>query len=319
MQATTLQSEYFQLEQVEEGIYVAIVTDGKGAIGNAGIVDLGDRTLVWDTFQLPQAAADLRRMAEELFERPVSTVINSHFHLDHCGGNQVFADCDIYATEKTREMIAERTPRIVEYIRTHPEVLEQAEQQVAAEQDPVERANLEKQVGNMREMGRAVKNGFEVTLPNVIFQDALTFHGSKHTAHLYCFGGGHTPSDTVMVLPEDDVLFIGDLVTNGSHPMIRDGSASEWLEMLAKIKELPVQKIIPGHGPVAGKDLLAVIRRYITHIMNTAQNLVDTGRPIEAIDELPLPDDYADWSIGDLYHRNLKFRYEWIKAQNGNE
>jgi cyclase len=71
-------SQYFQIEQVADGVHAAIVTPGTGAWGNAGIIDLGGRTVVFDTFATPRAAADLRAAAEELTGQPVTLVINSH-------------------------------------------------------------------------------------------------------------------------------------------------------------------------------------------------------------------------------------------------
>jgi len=83
-------SSFFRLKPLAEGVYAAIVEDGTGALGNAGIVDLGDRTLVFDTFQTPEAAIDLKFAAESLTGKAVSIVINSHWHNDHVLGNQVF-------------------------------------------------------------------------------------------------------------------------------------------------------------------------------------------------------------------------------------
>jgi hypothetical protein len=67
-------SEYFQLEQVAQGVYAAIVPEGSAAQGNAGIVDLGNRTLVFDTFCILQAARELREAAEQLTGRPVDYI-----------------------------------------------------------------------------------------------------------------------------------------------------------------------------------------------------------------------------------------------------
>lgn len=73
-----------------------------------GIIDLGEETVVFDTMYTPQAAQELRRAAEQLWGRPVSYVINSHFHFDHVGGNQAFAHAAIISTAKTRELMLER-------------------------------------------------------------------------------------------------------------------------------------------------------------------------------------------------------------------
>ena len=70
-------SQHFRLERLSEGVYAAIHRSGGWAIGNAGIVDLGDRTLVFDTTYSPQAGADLRAAAEALFGRRVGLVVNT--------------------------------------------------------------------------------------------------------------------------------------------------------------------------------------------------------------------------------------------------
>jgi glyoxylase-like metal-dependent hydrolase (beta-lactamase superfamily II) len=98
-------SKHFRLQQLADGVYAAIHIDGGAAIGNAGIVDLGDRTLIYDTFLTPQAAEDLRTAAEALTGRPIDAVINSHWHNDHIWGNQVFgANTEIISTEETRRL-----------------------------------------------------------------------------------------------------------------------------------------------------------------------------------------------------------------------
>src|SRR5690242_20443520 len=93
-------SKYFRLEHVAEGVYAAITVPGTGAWGNAGIVDLGDATLVVDTFLTPAAARDLRSAAEALTGHRVAYVVNTHYHMDHIHGNQVFTDALVIVTEQ---------------------------------------------------------------------------------------------------------------------------------------------------------------------------------------------------------------------------
>ena len=98
-------SKHFRLQQLAEGVYAAIHMDGGTAISNAGIVDLGDHTLIYDTLMTPQAATDLRLAAETLTGRPIDMVINSHWHYDHIWGNQVFSpNTKIISTEETRRL-----------------------------------------------------------------------------------------------------------------------------------------------------------------------------------------------------------------------
>ena len=74
------QSRYFTLERIGDGAYAAIAIAGQGAMGNAGVVDLGGATLVFDTMLSLAAARDLRSVAEQLTRQRVRYAINSHHH-----------------------------------------------------------------------------------------------------------------------------------------------------------------------------------------------------------------------------------------------
>ena len=103
MQRTTFESSFFRVEPVAAGVYAAIVTNEVLALGNAGIVSLGNETLIFDTFLTPRAAQDLRAAVEYLTHQPIVWVVNSHRHGDHVLGNQVFAPpAAIISTPKTR-------------------------------------------------------------------------------------------------------------------------------------------------------------------------------------------------------------------------
>ncbi|MFT9820836.1 MBL fold metallo-hydrolase [Lysinibacillus sp. NPDC056185] len=76
----TFYSKHFQLDRIGKGIYAAIAKDGGGAVGNAGFVDLGDKIIIFDTFNTQQASEDLKFVAEKITNRPVTWIINSHWH-----------------------------------------------------------------------------------------------------------------------------------------------------------------------------------------------------------------------------------------------
>ena len=98
----TLASEHFDIESLAEGVYAAMASPSGAAYSNAGIIDLGDSTLVFDTFDAPQAGEDLKHAADALTGRPATYVINSHFHADHWLGNQAFdPQTPIIATHRT--------------------------------------------------------------------------------------------------------------------------------------------------------------------------------------------------------------------------
>ena len=124
-------STNFTIQNLAPGVWAAIQNDNYGkAICNAGIVDLGDKTLVFDPFMNPQAAKELKEAAEQLTGKPVSLVVNSHFHNDHIRGNQVFdQETNIISTVYTREEIAKVEPGEQEWEARHASSLLKAARQ----------------------------------------------------------------------------------------------------------------------------------------------------------------------------------------------
>jgi cyclase len=197
-------TKYFQLEQLADGVFAAIINPGSGCIGNAAVMDLGGRTLVWDTFQNPRAALELRKFAALEFGNQPILVVNSHYHLDHCGGNQVFGDCEILATSKTREIIQTKIPGVIDNITSHPDYPREYAKQVEKETDPVRKQEMAVQLQDYEEINEMITT-FQLTLPNVTFEESMVIHGQNRTARLFCYGGGHTPSD-LMCAPQSHNL-----------------------------------------------------------------------------------------------------------------
>ena len=114
-QTSTLPTcKHFRLEQIAAGVYAAVALTEGAAHSNAGIIDLGDRTLIFDTLGTPKAAEELRVAAEHLTGRAVTCIVNSHVDHDHWLGNQIFAsDMTIISTTRTRERM---TTKAADYI-----------------------------------------------------------------------------------------------------------------------------------------------------------------------------------------------------------
>ena len=140
-------SVHFQLQIVANGVYATIAREGGAAIGNAGIVDLGDRTLVFDTFLTPQAAVDLHAAALEVTGRVPQLVINSHYHNDHIWGNQIFVpEAQILSSTGTRRLIASAGEEEFEWYRDH------SEERLSAARRQYEKTTDEKELSTKTEM-----------------------------------------------------------------------------------------------------------------------------------------------------------------------
>jgi cyclase len=78
----------------------------------------------------------------------------------------------------------------------------------------------------------------------------LNIHGRDRTVHLITYGGGHTPSDAFVYLPDDKLAVMGDLVLSNHHPVLFNANPKEWINILNQVDLLHIEKIIPGHGEV---------------------------------------------------------------------
>lgn len=308
-----MKSKYFDLQKLAEGVYAAIINRGRGAVGNAGIIDLGDQTVVFDTFYAPLAAAELRAAAEELFERPVSVVVNSHWHSDHVCGNQDFTEAAILATQKTRELIASSTARFIQYAKAHRDYPQVLEEQLREERDQAKQAELRENLGNVQAFCGSL-DGLILKLPTVTFQRSLQLHGTKRTAHLLCYGGGHTASDAFLYLPDEELIFMGDLLSIDNHSSVRDGNVREWISILDQVKELPISTAIPGHGPVGNSVHLTSQQDYLLHLLQTASRLAESGMAAEQVMQTAIPEPYKGWHVSSLYPYSLRQLSDQITA-----
>jgi cyclase len=302
-------SKYFELVELGEGIFAAMAYPGTGAMANAGIVDLGGKTLVFDTFFTPQAAADLRAVSESLFQRPVHYVVNSHFHTDHVLGNQAFADSLILSTAKTRDLIADRTGKFIEYAKAHPEYPDQVEQSLLAERDERKRMELAHHLGDVRGLVESFSY-LELTLPFITYERTLTLHGSNRQAVLMSKGGGHSPCDAIMYLPNEEIVFMGDLLSDGVHPSLKDGNPLEWIRILEEILELPFRQAVPGHGNIGDKGAIQSTLCYLRVLVRLAADLDAKGTTIEELAHIAVPEPYAEWEVPSLFSRNLQRCFE---------
>lgn len=301
-------SKHFHLQQLAEGVYAAIHRDGGGAIGNAGIVDLGDRTLVYDTFLAPRPAEDLRSAAEALTGRHVDTVIDSHWHSDHIWGNQVFgADTDIISTEATRRLIsATRGDEDFDSLMANAEArLEATLEKLRAATEHGRRRELALWVDEYRSVVEA-KPILQVRAPNLTFTHRLAFHGTVRSAELMDLAG-HTESDAVLFLPQDGIAFMSDLLFVRCHPYLGDGNPEALLHALEVVSGLAPKLLVPGHGPVGTADSLVQMQHYISTLDRLARKLVEEGQPEESIAAISIPKPFDDWLIASFFSANMRF------------
>jgi glyoxylase-like metal-dependent hydrolase (beta-lactamase superfamily II) len=310
------QSKHFTLHQLTDGVYAAISIEGGGATSNAGIVDLGDRTLIFDTFLTPQAAEDLRDAATHLTGRPVSLVVNSHWHGDHIQGNCIFApDVALIATGRTRELMATRADEDIDWTKVNaPAQLQSLMRQLEEEQNAAKRDDLALKVSESREVVETLWK-LALRLPNETFNSRLTFHGTKRTAELLATDGGHTESDAFLLLPEDRLAFAGDLLFVQSHLWMGHGNPDTWIGTAAMVTTLDFQTVVPGHGPLGTKDDFETEITYIQALLKLAGEAISAGKTADQTAETPIPAEFADWRWREGFGWNMHFLHGYLSKQ----
>ena len=300
------ENEHFRLERIAEGIYAAINTVKGGAMSNAGIVDLGGETAVFDAFVSRAAARALRSAAEDLTGRAPRYLVNSHAHGDHVWGNPVFRpEATIVATSATiAAMAAEGSGDI------DPEELksfiERSEEALAGESDELTRANIE---GNLYPRKWVYEElPIEVDLPTVALDSSLEIRGDARVVQLVSYGRAHTAGDLVLVCPEDRVVFVGDLGFFQDQPpyIAPDGDAAAWAICLVGLQEMRADAYVPGHGAVGGEEELTAQRGFLDAVVGAARTVTDNGGAVDDLAERTRDTEYARWEGAALYKVSLQ-------------
>ncbi len=302
------QSPHFTVVTLADGVFAAIAVNGGAAISNAGIIDLGDRTLIFDTFLTPQAARDLRVVAQELTGRDAGIIINSHYHNDHIWGNQVFSpSAHILSTHKTRELIlSEGKNELTSARKTSAARLQAFQKQYKETQNEQERQDLLLWVGYYEALVNNLP-ALEVRLPDITFQDRLVIFGSARSVELIPFDASHTGNDAILHLQQESIIFAADLVFKDSHPYLGECELSKLLAALQEIGDMQATTLVPGHGPVGTSQDLASNMDYISMCFDTARSLVAAGdTTAERINEVELPARFSRWTLARFFALNLE-------------
>jgi glyoxylase-like metal-dependent hydrolase (beta-lactamase superfamily II) len=307
-------SEHFELEELAAGVYAAVAIEGGAAYSNAGIIDLGEQTLVFDAFDSPVAADDLRIAAEQLTGRPASYVINSHVHADHWLGNQVFdPQTPIIATHTTRGEMPDSITwmqELQEDLSGLQRDIEEESANLEAETDPSKRAALENGIARMKSWLITLPTQ-EFRFPDQSFERKLVFFGSQRRAELIEVAPGHTNSDAYLVLPEDRIMFMGDLGFLQCQPFMVFCQPQAWIAWLEEAEQADVEVFVPGHGPLGTRADLSLQRQYITLLVEQVAQAIRDGIQVEQVVDSPPGPPFDAWLHGSRrWEANVLSAYE---------
>jgi glyoxylase-like metal-dependent hydrolase (beta-lactamase superfamily II) len=239
----------------------------QGPGGNIAVLEGPDGLTVVDSGVPVRAKEILERVKRVGGSKPVSRLINTHWHFDHAGGNEVFAraGATVLATAATRKRLS--TDQYTEVFK------------LKTPASP------------------------SIALPTLT-SDHFELHVGSDVLHLSAVPPAHTDGDLVVHFTSLDVIHAGDLFSNGFYPNI-DASSLGWIGgMIAAADRIlklagPKTRIIPGHGPMATAAELAAFRKMLVTVHDRLAPMLDAGKTTrEAIAARPTADLDAVWAKG---------------------
>jgi cyclase len=228
----------------------------------------------------PAAAWVLLDEIKSITDKPVRTVINTHFHFDHAHGNQIFGkDVDIIGHEFTRQMLIKGTlqmPLYKNYLDGLPGQIDGLRQRIAAETDAARKATLQAQLQSA-ESNRASQAQLKQTPPNVTLRTEMTLHRGDREIQIRFLGRAHTAGDVVVFLPKEKVVMTGDFLTAALSNM-SDAYVNEWPATLEALKKLDFDTVLPGHGEAfTDKAKIDYFEAYLRDVWSEVSRLKQQG------------------------------------------
>lgn len=224
-----------RITEIADGVYAYLQLPGGWCLSNSGIVVSPEGAVVIDTLATESRNRRLVAAVDGLAAGARRTVVNTHFHGDHHFGNHLFGpQATIIAHERARVEMDEAGLALT---RLWPDV----------------------EWGDVR-----------VTLPTVTFTDRLQLHIGNRAAELIHLGPAHTTNDAVVWLPQDRILFAGDIVLSGATPFNLMGSVAGALQVIHRLAEFGATTVVCGHGPLTGPEVFEQTIAYLTWVQRLA-------------------------------------------------
>jgi glyoxylase-like metal-dependent hydrolase (beta-lactamase superfamily II) len=262
---------------------------------NSGIVVGDDGVLVVDSGYSAAAGREILADIRRITPLPVTCVVISHHHFDHAWGNQVFDQATVVGHTNARTMMLGETEsyqqRMIAYAPT-------SSQWYGLTPD-----DLARQLAETR-----------ITPPDVSFDDRMIADPPGHRVELLHFGAGHTSGDTLIYLPESQVLFGGDLICNHVLPNAMDGDPLHWPAVLEQVGHLDINAVVPGHGGVGDRSVIRDFDRCLAGLTAEVGRVLDDGAPDPraASDHLHLG-DYGDWAGQELLPGTIRSTFRALE------
>jgi phosphoglycerate dehydrogenase-like enzyme/glyoxylase-like metal-dependent hydrolase (beta-lactamase superfamily II) len=228
----------------------------------------------------PKEAGDVLAAIRKTTDKPVRYVLDTHHHGDHAWGNAVWvkAGATIVAQKNCARLLRLTGP--AEF--------------AAAGKGP---------------QGRKDVAASTLAVPTLIFDDKLVLDDGKQRVEFLYLGHSHTIGDAVAYLPRHKLLCTGDACVNGAYNYMGQSNSASWIRCLEKMQQLDVKLVAPGHGPLAGKELLEKQKRYFAELRKQVKQGIDGGKEVADIVRAVDMPWYREWTTVKPAVDNVKHVY----------
>ena len=285
--------------ELGSNIYCYLQPDGGWGWSNAGLIADGDESLIVDTLfdeKLTQEMLKVMKIAEPKSIKNIVALINSHSNGDHCNGNNCVDTPEIISSEAALEEMSHESPEIM--------------------------AALMRQAPSMGALGQYFQqcfgsfdfDGITKCLPNKTFSGKTERRVGDKLVELIEVGPAHTNGDILVFVPNDKVVFTGDILFIEGHPILWAGPIDNWIKACDRIISMEVDFIVPGHGPVTDKRGVEAVRDYLKYILKETRKRFESGmEPLEAAKDINL-DLFSSWGDEERIAVNVNSLYREFKG-----
>jgi cyclase len=274
---------------------------------NMAAIRTDEGLIVVDTLYRPDACGEAFKLIEEFSDKPVRYVINTHYHPDHVFGNGGFEGALIIGHENCPAGMEAEVPRQVQGAKR---MIPQMEEQLTAleAQNPEQAAVLKDRLEWLKAMVSLIEEGgFEPTPPALTIEKGAQLSLGGKKINLLYLGPFHTDSDIVVFIPEDRVVFLGDLYHRNNLPYVNTalvGNPENLIAVYDKLIALGNQAdyYVPGHGPVADVNFLEKHRNYLTALVDAVKTAKENGLSLEQAKAEILLEKYREFGNFEQIH-----------------
>ncbi len=273
------------LIEVGDGAFAYVQEGGGMCVSNAGLIVGPDSCIAIDAMFAPSMTQAFQKEIARVTDKPVRLLINSHHHIDHTLGNALFPEARIISHVNAR----------AEQIRTGLTPLERLKQVIP---DLV-----------------AETEGIELRLPDVTFEGSLTLHLGDREIRLEHLGRGHTIGDIIVLLPDEGIMYAGDLAFHRVTPLAYEGHIEDWLAVCYRIKDRSPKTIVPGHGPVGDLKEFSKMSAYLATIRQQAKAAFNDHKSEEEATSAIELGEYASWTEPERLGANVQRLFQEFREE----